>query len=259
MKHSSRPFRAPSILSDSVHRQLNLYGLAAGAAGVGILALAPPAESKIIYTPAHVKITPNHAVPLDLNHDGKTDFTLDDTLYTTTAGFYRSGRLSIQPHNANEAWGHRTNRGFHYASPLAAGVKVGAQGAFAPGSLSLAYAHKEGSSSSCDGKWNNVQRRYLGLKFTIQGKTHFGWARLNVSCTGYTISALLTGYAYETIPNKPIVTGKTKTTEPDEIGFKDRDATRVAPPREVASLSLLATGAPGLSIWRREEPVAPER
>jgi len=133
-----RPSRTPSILSDSVHRQLNVYALAAGAAGVGMLALAQPAGAKIIYTPTHVRIAPNHAVPLDLNHDGKTDFTLDDTLYTTTAGFFRSGRLSIQPQSTNQAWGHRTSKGFHYASPLAAGVKVGARGSFTPGSLSLA-------------------------------------------------------------------------------------------------------------------------
>jgi hypothetical protein len=43
--------RAPSKLSDSVHHQLNMYALAASAAGVGILALAQTAEAKIIYTP----------------------------------------------------------------------------------------------------------------------------------------------------------------------------------------------------------------
>jgi hypothetical protein len=195
-------------------------------------------------------------VTLDLNHDGKTDFTLDDTLYTTTAGFFRSGRLSIHPQSANQAWGHRTSRGLHYASPLAAGVKVGASGAFTPGSLSLAYARQEGSSSYCEGKWNNVQKRYVGLKFTVQGKTHFGWARLNVSCTGYKISALLTGYAYETIPNKAIVTGKTKGQ--DEIASVERPRVASSSPltREPASLGLMAMGAPGLAIWRREEPVA---
>ena len=178
MKPSRRSSGIPSDLSESVRRRLNVYTLAASAAGVGTLASTPPAEARIVYTPAHIRISPHHMVPLDLNHDGKTDFTLDDTLYTTTASFFRSGRLSIHPRSTNQAWGHRTSRGLHYASALAAGVKVGAHGAFTPGSLSLAYAHQEGSSSSCEGKWNNVQRRYLGLKFTVQGKTHFGWGSL---------------------------------------------------------------------------------
>jgi hypothetical protein len=52
MQRSSRP-RATAELSRSLHQQLNTYALAAGAAGVGLLALAPPAEAKIIYTPAH--------------------------------------------------------------------------------------------------------------------------------------------------------------------------------------------------------------
>jgi hypothetical protein len=54
MKHSSGP-RKTANLSESVHQQLNMYGVAAGAAGVGMLALAQPSEAKIVYTPANVQ------------------------------------------------------------------------------------------------------------------------------------------------------------------------------------------------------------
>jgi hypothetical protein len=77
----------------------------------------------------------------------------------------------------------------------------------------------------------------LGLQFVITGKSHYGWARLNESCTvraprGKGIKALLTGYAYETIPNKPIVTGKTKgpdviTLEPGSLGALAAGASRL--------------------------------
>jgi hypothetical protein len=41
----------------------------------------------------------------------------------------------------------------------------------------------------------------------INGETHFGWARLNVTAAaGANIKATLTGYAYETVPDKPIYT-----------------------------------------------------
>jgi hypothetical protein len=71
-----RASRQPYKLSESQHRQLDAYALAASAAGVSILALAQPCGAKIVYTSAHEKITNFH---LDLNHDGVTDFLLQAT------------------------------------------------------------------------------------------------------------------------------------------------------------------------------------
>jgi hypothetical protein len=48
----------------------------AGAAGVGMLALAPPVQAKIVYTPADVNFSRYPPVTLDLNHDGIGDFVL---------------------------------------------------------------------------------------------------------------------------------------------------------------------------------------
>jgi hypothetical protein len=175
-----------------------------------MLAVAHSTEAKIVYTPAHRTISPHQTVPLDLNHDGRVDFRFQDTLSTTTAGFFHSGRLSILPLGANQIWGHKTSAGLHYASTLKAGVRIGSAGAFSAGSRSMAYGIQEGSSFYCEGKWDNVAHRYVGLKFAIAGKIHFGWARLNVTCNAPSVSAVLTGYAYETIPNKAITSGKTK-------------------------------------------------
>ncbi len=44
---------------------------------------------------------------------------------------------------------------------------------------------------------------YLGLKFYIKGKVHYGWARLNAGY-GYTSPPKLTGYAYETITGRAV-------------------------------------------------------
>jgi hypothetical protein len=60
MKQSARVSRTPSNLSDSVHQHLNMYALAASAAGVGVLALVQPANARIVYT--HVLgVTPRHS------------------------------------------------------------------------------------------------------------------------------------------------------------------------------------------------------
>jgi hypothetical protein len=55
----------------------------------------------------------------------------------------------------------------------------------------------------------NVTNRYLGLKFKIDKKNHYGWARLSVQQQGGQIIATLTGYAYETVPGKGIRAGQT--------------------------------------------------
>jgi hypothetical protein len=67
---------------------------------------------------------------------------------------------------------------------------------------------------------------------------------------GYVV-ARLTGYAYETIPNKSITTGQTKG--PDNNSIDEPIASLAAPTPQPASLGMLALGASTLSIWRREE------
>jgi hypothetical protein len=75
MKRSRRR-RQETTLSHSVHKRLNSYALAASAAGVGALALAQPAEAKIIYTPAHKTLHNGEGFYLDLNHDGLITSTI---------------------------------------------------------------------------------------------------------------------------------------------------------------------------------------
>jgi hypothetical protein len=102
-----------------------------------------------------------------------------------------------------------------------------------------------------------TKQAYVGLQFAIKGKVHYGWARLGYIRTGPNPKAELIGYAYETIPNKPIITGKTKG--PDDISVEEPDATVTMPTRGTAALGVLALGSPGLSIWRREESAFGER
>jgi len=187
-----------------------MYALAASAAGVGMLALSEPADAKIIYHKTNKSVGLKATLPLDLNHDGIVDFNLKNT--SSWISFSGSDWLSAMPaQKKNAVWGHTMfNRG--YASALSAGSWVGPKGQFLPGAGFMAA-----SGCACGlvrpaqsnwGPWVNVTGRYLGLKFVIKGKIHFGWARLNVSCNNDQVAATLTGYAYETVPNKPILTGK---------------------------------------------------
>ncbi len=230
MKRFTQP-RNAAELPEPLNRQLSQYVLAATAAGVGMLALAQSAEAKIVYTPADKKI-PHGVTPLDLNHDKTNDFFFSHTGDSHHSVMYV---FPATKEKSNRIWGGRYD-----ASALKAGISVGSKGKF-----TSQYAHvmarwssTSGSGkcevgSSCDGPWVNVKNRYLGFKFYIKGKAHYGWARLNVSVGGFfDVKATLTGYAYETIANKPIITGKTEepdviTLEPGGLGALAAGASRL--------------------------------
>jgi hypothetical protein len=255
MKRSFGPRKTAFNLSESTLERLNMYALAASAAGVGVLTLAQPAEAKIVYTPAHKQIAPNHTIPLDLNHDGKTDFSIHDSFRCTSFCEYIVGALSVIPaRQGNEIVGY-AGRSRHYAVALAAGVRIGPKSPFSQGNEVMVYGGYDAGTNTvgfCVGPWKNVQNRYLGLKFTSKGLIHYGWARLSATCAkNGENTALMTGYAYETIPGKAIISGKTHGPDTEQPA----PASLTRPAEKPASLGALALGAPGLSIWRREKSV----
>ncbi len=254
MKRFPRFPKTPARLPESVHCQLNMYALAAGAAGVGLLALASPVEAKIVYTPAHRVIGPNHGYNVDLNHDKITDFTIVNHVSACTDFCFFE--LRQYPAGGNSAVGYTVGSGQFLGSDLKPGARIGPRSAFKKGTAALVVARSNVYTSNKTmvyGPWANVKDRYLGLKFQIKGKTHFGWARLNVKVSKTTITATLTGYAYETVPNKPIIAGKTKGTDDASV---ESNASLKVPAPQPATLGLMALGSPGLSIWRREESAA---
>jgi|HubBroStandDraft_6_1064221.scaffolds.fasta_scaffold08385_4 hypothetical protein len=249
MKQSPGPRRTAN-LSKSVQQQLNSYALVASSAGVSMLALVASAQAKIVYTPAHTQISHIGIFPyaLDLNHDGITDFTFPTSNFFNS-GFYESGMAVSPAVRRNRIWGVK------YASALKAGIHIGGHGEFIHSS-NLSMGWRAGTTHghrSYRGPWENrgkgVKGRYLGLKFLIKGKFHFGWARINFTDPA---NVLLTGYAYETIPGKAIIAGATKGPD-DSTGEQPDAAVLAAPTPESASLGLLAQGAAGLVAWRRKD------
>jgi len=239
MQRYSRP-RSAAELSDSVHHQLSMYALAASAAGVGMLALAQPAEAKIIYTPADENIGP--VTYLDLNHDGINDFkfTTHHTSHNTHGCASGSAGFAVYGSLANKISGESV-----FASVLPPGAYIGPAGKFHGQKMAFVSGGCTTGNGGASfygrtGFWagpagGGIENRYLGLKFSIKGKIHFGWARINVVISNLIIQATLTGYAYETIPNQRIIAGK-------EHGA---DA-------EPASLGRLALGSAGLAAGQQK-------
>lgn len=234
---SPRKFAKPFVLEE----HLNWYVLAATAAGVGILGSSQVSDARVVYTKAHRRIVPNTTLRLDLNHDGITDFRFKDTVSSISANIF--ARLFGIPIGAkNEIVGHVGFFGKAYASALFSAVQVGPKAQFLSYQGLMAESTFNGgmrppATGYCTGPWASVTNRYLGLKFDVKGQVHFGWARFNVTCLGGpNVVGLLTGYAYETVPNRPIVTGRRKGS--DEAGAT---AYRGAPPGS-SNLGRLALG-----------------
>ena len=241
MKQPPPPSRTTACVSGALEHRLNLYSMAATAAGVGLLTLASPAQAWIVFTPANIRITPSHKLLIDLNHDGTKDFELVDE----AAG--SSDFLEIKALRAGNALAQANgdcNPSVGVAA-LRAGALIGKGRTFSHNLYCMAqYIGADGGSL---GPWaGGVANRFVGARFVINGKEHFGWIRLSVSKAPFV--AHMTGYAYETIPGKSIIAGKTL----DSAEVSGIHATSDEAP---ASLGALAMGSSGLSIWRREERV----
>jgi hypothetical protein len=246
-------FVGADFLAAADHR-LKLYSAAAIAAGVGVLALAQPADAEVVITKKNLPITMGAFAPvpvlIDLNHDGISDFQF--SLYTFAYHSFDAD-LTVTALNGGRVVGQPGSRG-SYASALVRGSKIGPSAHFSSrGEAIIERSHGLFRSSHSSetrhtyGKWSgDSPNRYLGVKFLIQGATHYGWVRLTVNSTREAITATITAYAYETIPNKRVQVGVASAAA---SGTQAELTKSTGHP----SLGMLALGAAGLAAWKREE------
>ena len=246
------PTRLRTPLSPKLDKQLLAYAAVASAAGVGLLA-PQSAHAKIVYTAANVQILANGpALNIDLNNDGIADFIVDNAFeqgIRHPEGNFASALLMYPAQVGNGIVGFVSSKGWDCAAALPAGAKIGAGDGFKAGYLPLWQAsgsYTRGGTAHCP--WASKHRgAFVGLKFTVGGQTHYGWAHVTINSLG----TFLNGYAYETVPNQSIAAGK--TNGPASIAQSSLTPLRLPQP---ASLGLLAQGASGLQAWRREEDQA---
>lgn len=265
-------------LSDKLNRSLLWYAAAAGAAGVSLQG-AKPAEAEVVYTPANTPIQVNVPLPLDLNNDGVVDFVINNTYQAfnvprscTVCSFFEHARLTVSPSNSQNAiWGvtstvsvpfnkrgkkEDTKKQVQIAVPAFWGVVDGPgpgrnfeQQKLIMASTDATQLFSNFYSTRLYGQFGRGRKflgPYLGFKFTVGGQVHYGWARVEVNAKiPLEITATLTGYAYETIPNRPIITG-VKTGTLDDSAEVESSAAQAEP----ASLGRLAQGASGVPAWR---------
>jgi hypothetical protein len=231
-------------LSRTLECHLSAYALAASAAGVGMLALTQPTEAKIVYTPDHHKLTHGHQSGIDLNHDGVTDFVVTiKSQYWSSMCTFCAQYMTV---NGNGNAGASVIGTWIDAAALKKGAVIGPGDPFQKirnsARLMASGFNDNNSFFYTEGLFANKKDRFLGVKFRISGRVHYGWVRFSKVTVSFEngvaplVTGVLTGYAYETISNKPIIAGKTH----------GKDVVYARP----ATLGHLAAGSAALSTWR---------
>lgn len=192
-----------------------------GALAAAVLAATTVAHAEVVFTPSHQIVSvQNGPAFIDFNGDG----IMDATITAKYSAFPPAGR--IRPDSCSNSCScflreslsvitlTRSNgviaNGRGFAVRGLAGQTVGPGHAFKERAL-MAEFDNSCRNHEFAGPWKNRPGEgFLGIRFQIEGAVHYGWVRLNHTSTE---GGLMTGYAYETIPNKPIIAGSTSDGE----------------------------------------------
>lgn len=90
---------------------------------------------------------------------------------------------------------------------LSAGTTIGSGSSGTFGNASTQYAMV--TYPSVSGNWANVQNGYLGVSFTENSLTYYGWIELSVTHQPNNLQATIQGWAYQNTAGKSIAAGDT--------------------------------------------------
>jgi len=251
MQHHDAPPKSTQV--GTLEHRTRAYSMAAAAAGVSLMALAAPAEGKVVIT-THISIPVTSTVSLDLNHDGVADIEIGICGYSA-GHFDCTSRFPLGAYSSNlyakalQGGGILDSKQTG-ALNLARSAPIGKSGYFGQYGFMARRAGTAYTTATPIGNWGNGQpNRFLGVKILIQGTTHFGWVRITVKnpTTKERLTATITEYGYETIANKKVLAGL-----PSKAA-RVPEAKANLPAVSGASLGMLALGAEGMVAWRREE------
>jgi hypothetical protein len=155
----------------------------------------------------------------------------------------------------NEVW--QNGLSFYGGEPCAAdlgrGVRIDRLRPFAAGKIVMTGEEGTSEGHQLCGSWaKETNKHYLGVKFLDkESNVHYGWVRVITDFTHATITA----YAYETVPNEPIIAGES-TEGTADASLTPAPVNSTAKVTQSASLGYLALGASSIAVWRRDEAPA---
>ena len=248
--------RTLSILNPLLKKRLAAYAVA------GMAAASPKyADGAIVYTSVkqfgEAQFTYDAVIPIDMNHDGIVDFNLVGEFNYQFNSFSRTHTafVYVGPHSGAVA-GSQPGYLTPSAAALDFGQKIGPELYFVPplgGRVNLAFLRaRPGSVGTHVGNFYNQTNKFLGLKFELNGKTYYGWARVNVRrvieepVPGKNFRFEVVDYAYQDRANTPIRAGE--GIPQASAGAEQAEGDQ---PQFPATLGLLAYGADAIPAWRR--------
>lgn len=257
--------RDATDISQSFSWQLNAYAIAAGAAGVALLACAVPAEGSPVCTKATGELLRTNTLPLYLIDRQVPSFNIaqqaDSTFVSTTAKasvLFWWNRGFFTPNSA--AAEVLLSKGF--PADVAFGEEIGPGGDFGKGgSYGLLFTYGKGHLGSGQGGGTLLKHRgnldlshanYVGFRFSNTGSLHYGWVRLKIAIeagrgNSKNTAIHLLGYAYESTPDTAIAAGSCQSELAASKGAQ-RTLPADAPD---PSLGMLALGGQAISMWRK--------
>jgi hypothetical protein len=250
--------KSPERLSEALSQRLNAYAVAAGAAGVAVLACRMPAEAAPVCKTLSAQLTRTSTYPLYLIDPAVPPFNIAQGTNAT----FRSGSLTgvgtifwwnrgfFTPNSAGANVLLEANK---WPANLAAGAEIGPGGNFGKGtSYGLLFTYGKGqiyftgggTKLRHEGNFNLTQTNYVGFQFAEAGAVHYGWARLAVSFQdgGSDVKHAVTnilGLGYESTANTPIDAGS--CGEQASAGAPGGSSSSAG-----ASLGMLALGNAGM-------------
>ncbi len=156
----------------------------------------------------------------DFNNDGIAD--LKFTLITSiiTGGFppqnsgYTAGTIRATPLNGSAI----LLGGSGYPAKMNLNTIISANANWSTVTNQLLFEKKLANGNTTNlGNWSTTTDGFLGLKVIVGGQTHYCWIQLNAAAfTSGANAAILTikDYAYNSVPNQPILAGETSCTTP---------------------------------------------
>ena len=210
MRNSGSERQRVRGLSKSLDQKLSAYALAAGAAGVAVIACAPAAEAAPVCKTLSTTLYRTMTYSFNPAHQAIAPFDLAQTFNEVSSlTFSIRNRLFFTPNSRGANAVLATNG---WPADLQSGAKIGPGGNFGKGSsYGLMFNYGPGSSATRSHHKGNLQfnaTTYLGFKFLIAGRTHYGWLRLETKLSNnMTPYTYVQQYGFETAPNTGILAG----------------------------------------------------
>jgi hypothetical protein len=176
---------------------------------IAVMMFSVIANAQVIYTDLNPDSTSSGNYNLDLNADGITDYLIAHIIDPSCSG-HVINYIKITPANGS----------MNNISKLTAGAKITTTSVTYSSTVNQVMAesgYKIGKNGSCSSytnsscKWNSATDGYMALKLVVGTNSYFGWARLGTTGTS---SFTIKEFAYNSIPNRPILAGEISCTAP---------------------------------------------